>query len=114
MRGLLLITLIAGLAWLPACSLEKTVADEPEEVLTETAAVDEDHLGEEQAMEYICAAETKEEAERIAKEYGLEMLEYRRGLVLLRGEKDVAELRKVGKEKKLPPLSLNFKRELHD
>lgn len=62
--------------------------------------------------ELIALADTREEAEEIAKLYGIELSTYSYGVATYTTDKNVTELMQLGEEKGYPELSLNHKQEL--
>lgn len=63
--------------------------------------------------ELVALAETREEAEKIAELYGIELNTYSYGVATYTTDKNLKELMKLGEENDYPTLTPNYEVELH-
>lgn len=62
---------------------------------------------QQETWELICMVETKEEAEKLADAYGIELIKYNEKVAVFQTDKSAKEIIEIGKEKDLPELSAN-------
>ena len=58
-------------------------------------------------LQLVCMTDTNEEAEKIAADYGIELLSYAEKVAVFQTDKSYAEILEIGKDKGLPGLSPN-------
>lgn len=123
-----LIVLVLGLIVLAAVGicgcggnreLTRAVADESIPKLQKLESDEDDSLadstenGDTKNTELIALADTREEAEEIAKLYGIELSTYSYGVATYTTDKNAFELMEMGEENGYPALSLNHENKLH-
>lgn len=62
---------------------------------------------EQRDLELLCAADTEEEAEKLAEDYGIELISFDSKIAVFQTDKAYEEIVEIGKEKGLPELSRN-------
>ncbi len=86
------------------CSKNEVMLDDPGlESMTDSGSAGSVVKG----MELMCLAESKQEAEDIAKSYGIELVHFSSGVASFHTDGDPADVIKRGKEQGLKELSIN-------
>ena len=103
--------MIAGAAIVVAAGLSAAFFLRPKkEMLVETEPLVLEEISvknPEGALELVGLADTEEEAEKIAQDYGIELKSYEYGVAVFTTDKSFEEITEIGKTKGLTELSLN-------
>lgn len=116
MKRALILCLIAVMILMAGCTTEAGTASKSTE--SEAAGMSEvsgnQVGGNMTVLEYdkdkplFALVESQEVAEKIAEDYGIELVEYSLGVASFRTDKDLAELIEWGKEQGFAPLEINY------
>ncbi len=113
--GIILTILILGIfvfvitkSVIKTSALENTVVENYKDEVA--ASGDSDNNGSQETVsEFYCFVDTKEEAEKIAQAYGIELVKFEVGIASFRANEDSAKVMERGKREGLPKLSINTK-----